>query len=392
MVVLPAWRFVGEALLGFRASLNWVWVSLAGSAQAADRPFETWRQYLGGADSSQYSSLKQVNKANVNKLEVAWTYRVGTGNLLFNPTVVDGTMYVVSTRNAIVALDAATGKEIWSHPNTGAVGSHGINFWESKDHSDRRLFYINAGFLTALDARTGKIIPSFGENGRTDLRVGLDREVKGPFQTVNPGRVFENLIITPLPATMGYDSTPADIHAYSTITGKLVWIFHVIPRPGEFGYDTWPPEAYKTAGGVHNWNEMTVDEKRGIAYVPLGTARFDFYGADRKGNNLFANSLLALDARTGKRLWHYQIVHHDLWDYDLPVAPKLLTVKHDGRNVDVVAQATKFGFLYVFNRVTGEPLWPIEERPVPKSDAPSEVTSPTQPFPTKPPPFATAEL
>jgi glucose dehydrogenase len=363
-------------------------VSVAAPALAADGPFDTWRQYLGRADSSQYSSLKQVNKTNVNKLQVAWTYPVGPGNLLFNPIVVDGTMYVVSNRNAIVALDAATGKEIWSHPNTGIVGSHGVNFWESKDHSDRRLFYINAGYLTALDARTGKAIPSFGENGKTDLRVGLDREAKGPFTTVNPGRVFEDLIITPLPAAMGYDSTPADIHAYNTITGKLVWIFHVIPRPGEYGYDTWPPEAYKTAGGVHNWNEMTVDEKRGIAYIPLGTARFDFYGADRKGNDLFANSLLALDARTGKRLWHYQIVHHDLWDYDLPVAPKLLTVKHDGRSVDVVAQATKFGSLYVFNRLTGEPLWPIDERPVPKSDAPSEIASQTQPFPAKPPPFA----
>ena len=175
-----------------------LWVSLAGAVQAADhpadRPFDTWRQYLGAADSSQYSSLKQVNKLNVNRLEVAWTYSVGPGNLLFNPIVVDGTMYIVSNRNAIVALDAATGKEIWSHPNTGIVGSHGINFWESKDHSDRRLFYINAGYLTALDARTGKSIPSFGENGRTDLRVGLDREAKGPFQTVNPGRVFEDLL------------------------------------------------------------------------------------------------------------------------------------------------------------------------------------------------------
>ncbi len=165
-------------------------------------------------------------------------------------------------------------------------------------------------------------------------------------------------------------------------------MFHVVPHPGEFGYDTWPPDAWKTVGGVHNWNEMTVDEKRGIAYIPLGTARYDFYGANRKGNDLFGNSLLALDARTGKRLWHYQLVHHDLWDYDLPVAPKLLTVKHDGKNVDVVAQATKFGFLYVFNRVTGEPLWPIEERPVPQSDVPGEWSSATQPFPTKPPPFA----
>ena len=169
---------------------------------------------------------------------------------------------------------------------------------------------------------------------------------------------------------------------------KLLWVFHTVPHPGELGYETWPADAWKTAGGVHNWNEMTVDEKRGIAYIPLGTARFDFYGADRKGADLFGNSLLALDARTGKRLWHFQTVHHDLWDYDLPTAPKLLTVKHNGKNVDAIAQPTKQGFLFVFNRVTGEPLWPVEERAVPKSDVPGEEAWPTQPFPTKPPPFA----
>ena len=193
-----------------------------------------------------------------------------------------------------------------------------------------------------------------------------------------------------MPANVGdsYSATPGDIHAYDVRTGKLAWVFHSVPRPGEFGYDTWPPDAWKTEGGVHNWNEATVDEKRGIVFIPFGTARYDFYGANRKGNDLFGNSLVALDARTGKRLWSFQMVHHDLWDYDLPTAPKLLTVKHDGKNVDVVAQPTKFGFLYVFNRVTGEPLWPIEERPVPQSDVPGEFSSPTQPFPTKPPAFA----
>jgi glucose dehydrogenase len=361
--------------------------ALAGAA--AERSFSTWSQYLGGADSSQYSSLRQINKANVKQLEVAWTYPTGPGTFIFDPIVIDGVMYVLSQSNSVVALDAATGKEIWTHPNTGAVGTRGMNYWESKDRSDRRLFYMNAGFLTAIDARTCKTINGFGDNGRTDIRNGLDRDPGRPLQTNNPGRIFENIIITPLPAGgASYDSTPADIHAYDVITGKLLWTFHVIPHPGEFGYDTWPPDAWKTVGGVHNWNEMTIDEKRGIAYIPLGTSRFDFYGANRKGNDLFGNSLLALDVRTGKRLWHHQLVHHDLWDYDLPVAPKLLTVKHDGKNVDVVAQATKFGFLFVFDRLTGEPLWPIEERPVPQSDVPGEWSSPTQPFPTKPPPFA----
>jgi quinoprotein glucose dehydrogenase len=356
---------------------------------AAERSFATWSEYLGGADSSQYSSLKQINKSNVKQLEVAWTYQTGPGTYTFNPVVVDGVMYVLAQSNSVVALDAATGKQLWVHPNMGAVGARGMNYWENKDRSDRRLFFINAGFLTAIDARTGQTINSFGDNGRTDLRIGLDRDPGRALQTSNPGRIFENLIITPLPAgNASYDSTPADIHAYDVVTGKLVWVFHVVPRPGEFGYDTWPPDAWKTVGGVHNWNEMTLDEKRGIAYFPLGTARYDFYGANRKGDDLFGNSLLALDARTGKRLWHFQLVHHDLWDYDLPVAPKLLTVKHNGKNVDAVAQATKFGYLFVFDRVTGEPLWPIEEHAAPQSDVPGEFSSPTQPYPTKPPPFA----
>ncbi len=300
-------------------------------------------------------------------------------------------MYVLAQNNSIVALDAATGRERWVHPNEGAVGTRGINYWESRDRSDRRLIYINAGFLTEIDARTGKTIQSFGDNGRTDLRVGLDRDRSGarPLQTNNPGRVFENLIIVPLPAGGAeYEAIPADVHAYDVRTGTLVWVFYSIPRPGEFGYDTWPPDAWKTAGGVHNWNEMTVDERRGIAYIPFGTARYDFYGANRKGADLFGNSLVALDARTGKRLWHFQLVHHDLWDYDIPTAPKLLTVRHNGRMVDVVAQPTKQGFLFVFDRVTGQPLWPIEERPVPQSDIPGEQSWPTQPFPTLPPPFA----
>ena len=219
--------------------------------------------------------------------------------------------------------------------------------------------------------------------------MALWREARNPLQTSNPGRIFENLIIISLPAQgAGYDSTPADVQAYDVRTGKIVWVFHSIPHPGEFGYDTWPEGAYKTAGGVHNWSELTVDAQNGIAFIPFGTARFDFYGGDRPGNNLFANSLVALDARTGKRLWHQQLVHHDLWDYDLPQAPKLLTLRQNGRTIDVVAQATKFGFIFVFDRKTGQPIFPIEERPVPQSDVPGEKSSPTQPFPTRPAPFA----
>jgi glucose dehydrogenase len=358
-------------------------------AYAADA---SWPEYLGGPGSEQYSSLKQINKNNVKQLDLAWTYATGaTGQYLFNPIVVDSVMYVLAKNNSIVALDATSGKEIWTHANTGAVGTRGINYWENKDRSDRRLFYVNAGFLTAINALTGETIQSFGDNGRTELRAGLDRDLDSipSMQTNNPGRVFENLIILPLPAKGdSYAAIPADVHTYDVRTGKLQWVFHSVPHPGEFGYETWPKDFWKTSGGVHNWNEMTVDEKRGIAYIPFGTARYDFYGANRHGQNLFGNSLVALDARTGKRLWHFQMVHHDLWDYDLPTAPKLLTVRHDGKMVDAIAQPTKQGFLFVFDRVTGQPLWPVEERPVPKSDVPGEEAWPTQPFPTKPPPFA----
>jgi quinoprotein glucose dehydrogenase len=362
-------------------------------AQQKGKPkFNTWHQYLGGSDSSQYSSLDQINKKNVAQLQVAWTLPVGdTRTYRFNPIVVDTVMYTLAKNMALVAVDAATGREIWTHENQGAIGDRGINYWESADRKDRRLLFINAGFLTAVDASTGKTIETFGDNGKVDLRIGLNRDVTGvrPLQTGNPGRVFENLIILSLPAGGAqYVSNPGDTHAYDVRTGKLMWTFHSVPEKGEFGADTWPEAALATGGGVHNWSELTVDEARGIAYIPFGTARFDFYGGNRVGNDLFGNSLVALDARTGKRLWHFQAVHHDLWDYDFPQAPKLLTVRHDGRNVDIIAQASKQGFLYVFDRVTGKPLWPIDEKAVPQTDVPGEVTSPTQPIPSMPPPFA----
>jgi glucose dehydrogenase len=362
---------------------------------ADDRPFTTWREHLGGADSSQYSSLKQIDKSNVKQLQVAWTYPTGEGSYLFNPIVIDGVMYVQAKNNSLVALDALTGKELWTHPFKGPVVQRGINFWETKDHSDRRLLTINGGFLTAIDARNGETIAGFGDNGRVDLRPGLDFDWTGiaPIHTNNPGRIFEDIMIVPLMRSgSDYAYVPADIHAYSVRTGKLLWQFHTVPRPGEFGYETWPKDFWKRSGGGINWSELTIDEKRGIAYIPTGTGKWDFYGADRKGTNLFANSVIALDARTGKRLWHFQTVHHDLWDYDLPAGPKLLTIRHNGRNVDVVIQPSKQGFLYVLDRVTGQPIWPMEERPVPKSDVPGEESWPTQPFPTRPPPFARQAL
>jgi quinoprotein glucose dehydrogenase len=351
---------------------------------ADKRSFDTWESYAGGPDSSQYSSLKQINKGNIKQLQMAWSYPIGGGALTFGPVVVDKTMYVTKT-GSIVALDAATGKELWTHQ--GAPGK-GMNYWESKDGKDKRLLYVTGGNLTAINAVTGATITSFGDNGLVNTTANSDRPIGRPGG--NPGRIYENTIILAHPGGANYPpgTTPGDVRAFDVVTGAHKWTFHSIPRPGEFGADTWPAEYLPTAGGVHNWSEMSVDPKNGIVFIPFGTARYDFYGGNRKGDNLFANSLVALDANTGKRLWHFQTIHHDLWDYDLPNSPKLLTVRQNGRSIEVVAQASKHGFLFVFERKTGKPLWPIDEKPVPQSDVPGEYSSPTQPVPSKPPAFA----
>ncbi|HWD99836.1 MAG TPA: PQQ-binding-like beta-propeller repeat protein, partial [Bryobacteraceae bacterium] len=353
-----------------------------------------WKDYLGGPGSEHYSPLKQINVSNVNKIEVAWTYAAGDGNSTFCPLVVDNIAYVSAKRGALVALDATTGNPLWVHSfgtggggRGGIAGQRGANYWESEDRKDRRILVTSAGYLYAIDALTGKTVDSFADHGKLDLKIGIDR-APIPLASRTPGRIFENLIILGSFPGEGYLAPPGDLRAFDVRTGKLVWVFHTIPHPGEFGYDTWPKDAYKYMGGVDVWGEITLDEKRGIAYFPVSSAKYELYGGDRPGNNLFADSLLALDARTGKYLWHFQTVHHDIWDYDPAAAPQLATVKHDGKTVDAVALATKTGFLYVFDRVTGKPLWPIEEGPVPKSEVPGEWTSPTQPFPTVPPPFA----
>jgi quinoprotein glucose dehydrogenase len=365
---------------------------LALALQAQDHT--GWRDYAGASDSAQYSALTQITPKNVSKLEVAWTYPTGDGRkYFFNPLMVDGTLYVLAKNNSIVALNAATGKEIWTYsmtPAPTAMTTRGLNYWESKDRRDRRLFFCANHSLRVIDAQTGKPITTFGDNGAVNLKEGLGRDPKtlSLVQSLTPGRVFEDILILGSATNQGYGSGPGDIRAFDVRTGKVVWTFHTIPHPGEFGYDTWPKDAWKTVGGVNVWGEFSIDEKRGIVYAPTASPKYNFYGADRKGANLFGDSLLALDARTGKRIWHFQMVHHDIWDYDDATAPKLITVKHDGKTIDAVAQVSKQGFIWVFNRVTGEPLWPIEERPVPKSDMPEEETWPTQPFPTAPPPFA----
>ena len=366
------------------AAVAMVGISLSGQTP---KPVE-WTDYAGGPDGSRYVALDQMNKSNVDKIDVAWTYPyAGTG---FNPIVAHGIIYTTARTNALVAIDATTGKEIWIHPELTGMTRRGVNYWESKDGKDRRLIFCLADYMQELDANTGKFIRSFGQNGAVDLRDAIpDRDPKLiHLQSNSPGRVFENLILLGSATGEGYFSAPGDFRAYDIVSGKLVWTFHTVPRPGEYGYDSFPKDAYKYIGGNNTWGEITVDEKRGIAYFPTGSPTFDFYGADRHGNGLFGDCLIAIDARTGKRLWHFQAVHHDLWDYDNTAAPMLTTITQNGKKRDVVAMAGKTGFLYVFDRVTGDPIWPINEKPVAtKTDVVGEQVSPTQPIPSLPPPF-----
>ena len=354
----------------------------------SDQGPREWRDYAGGPDSSRFVAATEITKANVGHLRVAWTYPAGQTD--FNPLVVRGTVYGRGADDSFVALDAASGKEIWRHEGVAGFIVRGINYWESVDGKDRRLIFSVNDTLQELDATTGRPVTAFGVDGRVDLRVGLDRDPASIRQQSRlPGRVFENLIILGSATNQEYDSAPGDIRAYDVRTGAMVWTFHTVPRPGEFGYDTWPEDAWKTVGGANNWGEQSIDERRGIVYVPTASAKHNFYGGHRKGANLFADCLIALDARTGKRLWHFQTVHHDIWDLDNNSAPQLTTIRQNGRTSDVVAMASKTGYLYVFDRVTGQPIWPIEERSVPrKTNVPGEELSPTQPFPTAPPPFA----
>lgn len=353
---------------------------LAALGRSAD-----WPVYLGDKGRTLYSPLKQIDRSNVHRLEVAWTYDTGeVGEYQANNLVVRGVLYTASPRRKVIALDAATGRErwVWTPPAARpGFRQRGLVYWENGDGGERRLFTAAGNRLYALDPETGAVLPEFGEDGSIHLGVGL---TEGDLPNVGlntPGVVYRDLLI------IGGFGGPGAVRALDVRTGALRWIFHLIPRPGEVGYETWPPEAYKTATGAMPWAGQALDEDRGIIYVATKTAEPDFYGGARHGENLFANSLVALEAGTGRRLWHFQIVHHDLLDKDLPCAPVLLTVTHEGRRIDAVAQGTKHGLLFVFDRVTGEPLWPIEERPVPASDLRGEQAWPTQPFPTKPAPF-----
>ena len=372
-------------------------IFFTGCATAGDKE-RTWSIYKGDANSSNYSPLDQINVSNVSQLKHAWTFtmqdkKTGSkpGRSQCNPIIVDGILYATSASQWAYAISAETGKQIWSFDpfNGGEDGevNRGLAYWENGD--DRRILFSAANYLYALDARTGKPIPEFGVNGRVDLKVGLRDSTKDFFvSSTSPGIIYKDLIIMGCRVPDVYGAQPGYIRAYNCQTGKLVWTFHTIPLPGEAGYETWPKDAYKVVGGVNNWAGMSLDINRGIVFLALGSPSYDFYGTDRKGANMYGNCVLALNAATGKHVWHFQTVHHDLWDYDLPAPPNLVTINRDGKQIDAVAQITKQGFVFVLNRETGESLFPIEERKVPSSNLPGEEAWPTQPFPLKPKPFA----
>ncbi len=362
-----------------------------------------WNSYLGDRSSSQFSELSQITPSNVSQLEVAWVWdgdegaeaKSGYSEIQCNPLVIDGVLYGTDANIDLVALDAQNGALLWKldpyeglSTKEGRGVNRGLSYWESGD--EKRILFGVGRFLLAIDPKTGRRIQSFGDAGRVDLKLNLGREAEGlQVQANTPGVVYEDLIVMPMRLGEGpAPAAPGPIRAYNVKSGELVWSFNTIPRPGELGYESWPEEAYKSIGGANVWAGMSVDVERGIVYCPTGAAAFDFWGGDRLGKNLFANCLIALDATTGKRIWHYQFVRHDLWDRDLPAPPNLLTVQHDGESIPAVAQITKSGHVFLFNRVTGEPLFPIEEIPVPWSDLKGEQAWPTQPLPTIPEPFA----
>lgn len=352
-----------------------------------------WDEYLGGADRNHYSALTQINLENVKNLKPAWAFTLpDSGQLQVNPLIINGVMYCMSSSMQVFAVNATTGKEVWRFGDptkTWANTSRGVSYWQKG--SDKRILCAIGENLWALNAETGLPIKDFGNKGKTNLHLGLPDDSRHKYVISNtPGTVFENLIIMPTRVSEDSDAAPGDIQAFDILTGEVVWKFHTIPYPGEYGYETFPKDAYlnKTIGGANNWCGSAVDKERGIIYIPTGSASYDFYGGDRKGKNLFANCLLALDVRTGKRIWHYQMIHHDIWDRDAPAPPNLLTINRNGKDIDVVAQVTKQGLVFVFDRVDGTPIYPIKEMPVPVSTLEGEQSWPTQPRPTKPLPFA----
>lgn len=366
-----------------------VGTAAAAIPSTSQKTSQGWEIYGGQDAQDHYSDLSQINRGNVKKLVVAWKYDTGEkGSIETNPIVVGRVLYAFTPKEEVIALDAATGKLLWKFDSgiKGDQPTRAVTYWT--DGKETRIFAGIMNFLYALDPATGKPIPSFGESGRIDLRKGLRGDYKSQsIVMTSPGIIYKDLIITGGRNPETPPAPPGDIRAFDVHTGALRWRFHTIPHPGEPGYNTWPKSAWKTAGAANDWGGMSLDAKRGIVYVPTGSAVPDFYGGNRLGNDLFADTLLALDAETGKLLWYFQGVHHDMWDRDFPAPPALVTLKRNGKSIDALAQTTKQGWLFVFDRTTGKPLFPIEERHYPTSDVPGEVSSPTQPYPLAPAPY-----
>ena len=376
---------------------------LLNSSCRTENAYKTWSVYGGGPDNIHYSALKQINRENVKQLQVAWTFDTEDGSagseLECSPIIVDGTLYATTPRANVIALDGFTGKLKWRFDPWSKldhsflydkVRTRGVAYWA--DDKEKRIFTAARQYLYALNADTGNPIETFGNAGHIDLRDDLGRDVKNWVTMTTPGIVYKDLLIIGSSMSEVLPDSPGDIRAYEVRTGKLHWTFHTIPHPGEFGYDTWPKDAWKYSGAANSWAGLSLDVKRGLVFVPLGSAVYDFYGANRTGDNLFASSLVVLRADTGERVWHFQTARHDIWDRDLPTPPSLVTLKKDGKDVDAVAQPTKSGYIYVFDRESGKPLFPIEYRKVPASDLEGEITADTQPFPVLPEPFARQKL
>lgn len=373
-------------------------LSIEGCTTKKTENFTTWEVYRGDDGSNAYSNLKQINTENVNRLKVSWLYQTGDKSDYFSlecsPIIVGDTLYGISPRLKTFALNAVTGKPIWvfdpfgNESKEGGV-SRGLTYWN--DGNDKRIITFVGNKMIELDAVSGKQIMQFGDSGYVNLNKNLRNHdglnLTEDVTNTSPAVIFKDLIITGSAVGEDYESSPGHIRAYDVRTGKMKWIFHTIPQPGEPGYDTWPEDAYKKAGGCNAWSGLSIDREKGIIFAATGAPSFDFHGGDRPGKNLYGNSVIAIDATTGKYIWHYQISHHDLWDYDLPAPPNLVTIKKDNKIIDAVAQITKQGFIFLLNRETGVRLFPVEEKVVAVSKMQDEQSWPTQPVPTKPLPL-----